>query len=338
MWQLYSVFLSVIVVAHSSTSQNENYFLTDEFIDSINKAQSTWTAGRNFHENTDVSYIKKLMGVLPNYKNYMPSEIQEHQLDDIEIADSFDSREQWPHCPTIREIRDQGSCGSCWAFGAVEAMSDRVCIHSKGKVNFRFSSDDLISCCWTCGMGCNGGYPGAAWHYWVRKGLVSGGPYGSHIGCRPYEIAPCEHHVNGSRPPCEGDGGKTPRCNKKCEEGYDVQYDKDKHYGANAYSVSSDPKQIQAEIMKNGPVEGAFSVYSDFVNYKSGVYVHTTGHFLGGHAIRIFGWGVQNDTPYWIVANSWNSDWGDNGTFKILRGKDHVGIESGVVAGIPKDR
>ncbi|CAH1979538.1 unnamed protein product [Acanthoscelides obtectus] len=114
MWQLYSVFLSVIVVAHSSTSQNENYFLTDEFIDSINKAQSTWTAGRNFHENTDVSYIKKLMGVLPNYKNYMPSEIQEHQLDDVEIADSFDSREQWPHCPTIREIRDQGSCGSCW--------------------------------------------------------------------------------------------------------------------------------------------------------------------------------------------------------------------------------
>lgn len=58
-------------------------------------------------------------------------------------------------------------------------MSDRVCIHSNGKQNFRFSADDLVSCCWTCGMGCNGGYPGMAWRYWVRKGLVSGGPYGS---------------------------------------------------------------------------------------------------------------------------------------------------------------
>lgn len=65
------------------------------------------------------------------------------------------------------------------AFGAVEVMSDRVCIHSNGRKHFRFSSDDLVSCCYTCGMGCNGGFPGAAFHYWVRKGIVSGGPYGS---------------------------------------------------------------------------------------------------------------------------------------------------------------
>lgn len=58
-------------------------------------------------------------------------------------------------------------------------MSDRVCIHSEGKVHFRFSADDLISCCWTCGFGCIGGYPGMAWSYWVRKGIVSGGRYGS---------------------------------------------------------------------------------------------------------------------------------------------------------------
>jgi len=44
----------------------------------------------------------------------------------------------------------------------------------------------------------------------------------------------------------------------------------------------------------------------------------------------------QAGTPYWLVANSWNYDWGDKGTFKILRGQDHCGIESGVVAGLPK--
>merc|ERR1712062_801708 len=55
-----------------------------------------------------------------------------------------------------------------------------------------------------------------------------------------------------------------------------------------------------------------------------------------GHAIRILGWGEENGTPYWLVANSWNYDWGDNGTFKILRGSDHCGIESSVVAGLPQ--
>ena len=56
---------------------------------------------------------------------------------------------------------------------------------------------------------------------------------------------------------------------------------------------------------------------------------------MGGHAIRILGWGVENDTPYWLVGNSWNTDWGDKGFFKILRGQDHCGIESEIVAGMP---
>ena len=44
-----------------------------------------------------------------------------------------------------------------------------------------------------------------------------------------------------------------------------------------------------------------------------GVYQHVTGDMLGGHAIKILGWGEENGTPYWLAANSWNSDWGDKG-------------------------
>ncbi|MDN4175924.1 C1 family peptidase, partial [Nocardioides sp. SOB77] len=65
------------------------------------------------------------------------------------------------------------------------------------------------------------------------------------------------------------------------------------------------------EIYKNGPVEAAFTVYEDFLSYKSGVYQATSSQALGGHAIKILGWGVENNTPYWLVANSWNTDWGD---------------------------
>lgn len=68
----------------------------------------------------------------------------------------------------------------------------------------------------------------------------------------------------------------------------------------------------------------------------AGVYEHVVGSRLGGHAIRILGWGIENDVPFWLIANSWNSDWGDNGYFKILRGKNHCGIEGEISAGLPK--
>ena len=62
-----------------------------------------------------------------------------------------------------------------------------------------------------------------------------------------------------------------------------MKYSEDKHYGDSVYSIQSDEKQIQAELYKNGPVEGAFSVYSDFLLYSSGVYKRTSGSSLGGH-------------------------------------------------------
>lgn len=51
----------------------------------------------------------------------------------------------------------------------------------------------------------------------------------------------------------------------------------------------------------------------------SGVYQHESGAALGGHAIKILGWGTENNTPYWLVANSWNSDWGDNGKYEWMK-------------------
>jgi len=47
-----------------------------------------------------------------------------------------------------------------------------------------------------------------------------------------------------------------------------------------------------------------------------GVYQHVTGSEISEHAVKILGWGVENGTPFWLVANSWNTDWGDNGTLQ----------------------
>jgi cathepsin B len=123
------------------------------------------------------------------------------------------------------------------------------------------------------------------------------------MGCQPYQIQPCEHHVNGTRMPCSGEGS-TPKCINKCTiPSYTVDFLADKHFGAKSYSVKRDESRIMQEIFQNGPVEGAFTVYDDFPSYKSGVYQHVSGKALGGHAIRILGWGVEEGTKYWLVAN-----------------------------------
>merc|ERR1712228_795515 len=82
----------------------------------------------------------------------------------------------------------------------------------------------------------------------------------------------------------------------------------------------------------DGPVETAFTVYSDFENYASGVYQHTSGTILGGHAVKIVGWGTDNNVNYWKVANSWNKYWGENGYFRIRRGTNEAGIEEQVTS------
>jgi len=89
------------------------------------------------------------------------------------------------------------------------------------------------------------------------------------------------------------------------------------------------------EIYNHGSVEASFDVYEDFLTYKSGVYQHKTGSYLGGHAIKIIGWGVENGHNYWIVVNSWNEGWGANGIIRFLRGSNHLGIEGNICAGIP---
>jgi len=310
-------------------------FLTQKFVDDINAAQSSWKAEPSKFMSWPKHSIKRLMGVLPGYEEQHKLMTPIEHVVPNDLPDTFDARVQWPNCASIKEVRDQGSCGSCWAFGAVEAMTDRICIASSGAKNFHISAEDLVACCSSCGFGCEGGFPSAAWSYFKGTGLVTGGNYNSKQGCEPYTIKACDHHVNGTLPPC-GAEEPTPACTKKCEDGYPTPFAQDKHFGASAYSVRSDQTQIKTEIFNKGPVEAAFTVYADFLTYKSGVYHHTSGGVLGGHAVKILGWGEEDSTAYWLVANSWNEDWGDKGYFKIRRGNNECGIEGGIVAGEPK--
>lgn len=332
------VFLGLCAHSMGMTIRSDLKAFTDDMVNYINNLGTTWKAGHNeYFTRYSSDVVRGLMGVRePDVDIEMTVVTQDH-ISANDLPDTFDARQKWgSNCPTISDIRDQSNCGSCWAVAAVEAMSDRICIASNGKDRPHISADDLLTCCSSCGFGCNGGYPYQAWSFWVKTGLVTGGNYTTHDGCRPYPFPPCEHHTTGSLPPCSSSEQKTPKCDRTCQSSYAKNYDQDKHYGAKAYQVPGNEEAIRKEIFANGPVEAAYTVYDDFLSYKTGVYQHHAGGVLGGHAVRILGWGTENGTPYWLVANSWNSDWGDKGYFKILRGKNECGIEGGIVAGTPK--
>jgi len=220
----------------------------------------------------------------------------------VTLPTDFQSATQWPGC--VHAVRDQASCGSCWAFGASEELSDRFCVATGGKTNIVLSPQDLVSCD-KVDMGCNGGWLMAAHNQMENHGIVSD-------ACMPYTSG---KGISGACPAdCTGTG----------------QYKK-------YYCAKGSPKQIakgqydaiKTELSTNGPMEVAFTVYNDFFSYSTGVYVsHPASGVAGGHAIKLVGWGhdAASGLDYWTCANSWGTGWGEAGNFRIKIG-DVSGID-----------
>lgn len=340
--------------------------VTAGLVAQVNELTNTWEAHSSPRfEGYTLEDAKRIAGgtVMKGYATYLELPARRYSSEtavtrtllDAPLPESFDAREAFPACAAvIGRVRDQSDCGACWAFAATEAFNDRRCISSvQGDLSSAakpdltvLSAEDTLACCsgFSCGlsMGCNGGQPSAAWSWFTKRGVVSGLDYrdmGSGASCKPYEFLPCAHHVDpkGTGYPECPSGGEypTPACVNTCSDAkYKVDFDADKRHAKEAYSLRT-ARDIQLDLVQNGPVTAAFSVYSDFLTYKSGVYEHVSGEFLGGHAIKIVGYGTDKASgkDYWTVMNSWNESWGEKGTFRILRGKNECGIEGQVVAG-----
>ncbi|XGW24191.1 hypothetical protein V3C99_005967 [Haemonchus contortus] len=306
-------------------------------VDYVNERQSFYRAEYSEKAKSRVQSLMKMEYIGKAREMYkVAKKAKPYNNDTSDIPESFDARKVWDYCPSIRYIRDQSSCGSCWAVSAAETMSDRLCIQTKGKVKVTLSDVDILSCCGEiCGYGCDGGYAIEAWNYTRKYGVCSGGRYEEQGFCKQYPLHPCGRH-QGQKfyGPCPDTRYNTPKCKPYCQYGYGKRYYNDKYYVNSARILENDEVAIQREIMKNGPVQAAMLVYEDFSTYINGVYMHIGGNSLGAHTVKIIGWGANKYDKYWIVANSWNTDWGeDGGYFRILRGVNHCMIEEEVIAG-----
>lgn len=277
----------------------------------------------------NLAYMKLPGVVLKQTRRTQNLPTVEHDKELIKnLPECFDARDKWPNCPSLKEIRDQGRCGSCWALSSVSAMTDRVCTYSNGTKSFHFSAEDLTTC--SHQGGCQGGNPYEAWKFWVENGLASGGNYGSHEGCKPYSIPTCLHHMTDCT-----NYSTTPTCKHACVDGYKVSYEEDLRHGVKVYAVGGEGNYM-AELYSNGPFVVSFAVYEDLADYTGGVYQHVHGELLSRHAVKLMGWGVEEGIKYWLITNSWGTDFGAEGYFKILRGTNECGIEEAGTAGVPR--
>jgi C1A family cysteine protease len=187
----------------------------------------------------------------------------------------------------ITPIRDQGSCGSCWAFATTAGIESKALItFNRPGTNLNLSEQIILSC---SGAGsCDGGSVGAASNFLKNTGT-------NLEGCYPYTAQ------NGN-------------CGSACSNWQNSTHEIDSwSYVSSGSSPAA--SALKNAIYTNGPIVDVYDVYTDFFSYRSGVYTYVSGEYEGGHAILIVGWNDAESA--FIVKNSWGPNWGESGFFRI---------------------
>ncbi|KAI9558064.1 hypothetical protein GHT06_014817 [Daphnia sinensis] len=191
-------------------------------------------------------------------------------------------------------VKNQGQCGSCWAFAAIAPLEFAKCTkHGRPVV---LSEQQLVDCDKLNG-GCGGGWYTLAWvHIWKAWGSAQESLY-------PYNAQ-----------------------DNACTYSWFMARAKVFTY---RYVPSNNMLAMQQAIQKYGLVATAFTVVDSFGSYANGVYDDNAcdGPPVN-HAVVIVGWGTLNGVDYWIVRNSWGPDWGQNGYIYVQRGVNKCSIEA----------
>ena len=285
------IFFSLLVIAIIlNVITKENHSMIRRTLESLmdgssNELFKVWHSlfEKTYHENKARMYLKWFEEFNKLIVKLNAKAVK--FLDDYKINDEY---EEINHTKFFGDVRNQGSCGSCWTFSVTGAIEGNLA-KSKNDIGKYLSPQQLVDCD-KGNSGCNGGLFEPAFNYVKENGLEFDDDY-NYIA----EEQNCNYDQSLSTNTISG--------YKYCS-----------NYGSEKCSVD-----IVYNLLVNGPLSiGIDGGTSDFQSYQSGILDTTCSE--DNHAVVLAGYGRTDDQKeYWIVRNSWGSSWGEEGYVRVAR-------------------
>lgn len=263
-----------------------------------NENKSYETGVTKFSDLTHQEFVKTYLNLDYDalaFANFEPYEVKITNA----APDSYD----WRNFNRVSGIKDQGSCGSCWAFSTAANLEG---LYAAKKGTIKTFSEQFLVDCDTNDSGCNGGLMERTFS-WIKSN-----------GGFMYES---DYPYKGTKGTCKKDKSKY----------VDMKVSGYQKLGKSSSTYTPvDEDEIKEFLYQTGPLAIAFNADS-LDTYTSGIIDMTSTKCSPtgiNHAVTLVGYGYDSKTNlnYWIVKNSWGKNWGENGYFRIARGKGTCGI------------
>jgi len=283
--------------ASSDLLYRYNVFKTNvDKIELHNRAGKSYTMGMNkFGDMPFAEFHAKYTGYNYIKRDYIRSKNAPHIHDNHNVQDP--ASVDWRDKGAVTPIKDQGQCGSCWAFSATGSLEGAFFIKFNNSVSL--SEQQLVDCSGAQGnQGCNGGLMDQAFEYVKQNGGLTSEDQYPYMAVDQDCMSPLPHSIASL-------------------SGYT-----DVH--------ANDDAALQKAVVI-GPVSVAIEADQEsFQFYKSGVFEDPDCGDMLDHGVLAVGYGVENNKKYWIVKNSWGEDWGDKGYIRMVRRSDNPEGECGI--------
>jgi hypothetical protein len=261
-----------------------------DFVETHNAGNHTYTVALNLFADLTVAEYKS---IYLGYKPELDGKRTVKALHELPQPQSYPSGSlDWTQKGAVTGVKNQGNCGSCWAFSTTGNIEGSVQIKYGHLTSL--SEQELVDCAGSYGnMGCNGGSMDRAFKYAEANGLCTEAAY-----------------------PYTGVGGTCKKANCAVSANSKIVSYTDVTHTENALGAATDLEPVSVAIEAD---QAGFQMYS------GGVFSGICGQNLD-HGVLVVGYGTDNTQAYWKVKNSWGTSWGMNGYILIIRNQDECGI------------